>query len=136
MNFDLHARMRSDPHFDLEAKLDPIGVDLGVEGALSATLGAIQGKVSEIPIRVRIPFLRRRPVMVASIGGFRVSTRPVGLAVEKGRLHIGGVVGQDGMRVVARGHVKCETEAESHGRLIGRAGELKLNFADEEESAS
>jgi hypothetical protein len=132
MKFDVHARMKSDPAFDLQAKLDPIDVNLGLEGALSATIGAISGKVTEIPVWVQIPFLAKRR-LVASIGGFGVSIRPIGLTVDKGRLQVKGVVGVDGLGATAKGGLKCETEVDAKGKFIGKAGNLKLNFTEDEE---
>jgi hypothetical protein len=135
MKFDVHARMQSSPAFDVQAKLDPMGVDLGFEGALSAAIGALSGTVGVIPIRVRIPFLRRRPV-VASVGGFNVSVRPIQLNVEKARLQARGIIGTDGIRGAAHCDVSCQTEMDARGRFVGRAGNIHLNFTEDSEEQS
>ncbi len=132
MKFDVHARMKSDPAFDLQAKLDPIEVNLGLEGAISATIGSIVAKVTEIPVHVQIPFLARRQ-LVATIGGFGVSTKPIGIKMDKGRLRVKGVVGVGGLTAKAKGGMKCDTELDAKGKFIGKAGNVKLNFTEDEE---
>jgi hypothetical protein len=131
MKFNLHALARSNPEFDIQGKLDPLSVDLGLQGALSATIGAISGTVSEIPIRVRIPFLKHGDRKVASVGGFTVHLRPFDIAVKNASIHAKGTLGTDGIRGVAHASVKCQTEVDSKGTFVGKAGNVKLDFTEE-----
>lgn len=131
MKFDLHALMRSHPEFDIQGKLDPVSVDLGLQGALSATIGAISGAVSEIPIRVRIPFLKHGHRTVASVGGFKVHLRPFDVAVRNASLHAKGTVGAEGIRGAGHVSVKCQTEMDAKGTFVGKAGNVRLDFAEE-----
>ncbi len=130
MKFKVQALMRSHPEFDVQGKLNPMEVDLGLQGALSATIGVISGAVGEIPVRFQIPFLHRRRV-VASVGGFNVTLKPVEIQIEKAGMHVKGMFGAGGIQGAVQGKVNCQTEMDTHGHFSGKAGTMQLDFPEE-----
>ena len=133
MKFNVNALMRSHPEIDVQGKLEPLAVDLGFEGGLSAVVGAISGAVGEIPIRIRIPFLRRGNLTVASLGGFTVNLHPIGVDVRNAHLKGQAIIGRDGIAGEGRCAVRCETEMNAKGTFVGKAGNIRLNFEGDED---
>jgi hypothetical protein len=132
MKFNVRALMRSNPEIDFQGKLEPLAVDCGFEGGLSAVIGAISGSVGEIPIRLRIPFLKRGNLTVASVGGFTVKTHPIDVDVRRAHLNGRAVLGPEGIAGAGRCAVRCETEVDAKGTFVGKAGNIRLNFEGEE----
>jgi hypothetical protein len=134
VKFNMNALMKSHPEIDFRAKLEPLSVDMGLEGGLSAVVGALSGAVGEIPIRMRIPFLRRGNLTVASVGGFEAKLNPFGVDIRRAHLNGQVVLGRDGgIKGEGRCAVRCETEMNAKGNFVGKAGNIRLNFEGDED---
>jgi len=133
MKFKTFWKMRSSPNFKVNADMEPIGLDAGLEGAFEAGVGAISASIGEIPVKVAIPFLKRRgKILVASVGGFKVKLDPFHVKLDCARLHLKGVLGQGGIKGSMECKVACRTEADMSGEVTGKPGILKLDLGEEE----
>src|ERR1035437_6462966 len=92
MKFKTHAMMRSNPDFDVDAFLEPVSFNFEVTGSFFGQIGKISASVDKIPIRLAIPFLKRKQQMltVASIGGFNVKINPMQIQIEKANVQANG----------------------------------------------
>ncbi len=135
MKFKSHGLIKGSPEFEVCATSGPVGVKAAVEGSGKAVLGPFDATVGEIPIRVRIPFLRGRGGVrrVASIGGFGVRLDPFEVAAEGFGVRFDGVLGIDGMRCDLKGAVACKMEMDLSGDLPGKVAKASLELADGED---
>jgi hypothetical protein len=124
MRFKGRAVMRSAPDFALDAELDPIAFSAAATGSLFGHVGEISAVVSDIPIRLSIPFLRGRGhlLSVGSIGSMTFTIRPLQMTIERAGVETTGVLGVKGLRGRASGKIGCETEMTVSGVASGRAG--------------
>lgn len=133
MKFKTFWKMRSSPDFKVDADMEPIGIDAGIEGAFEAAIGAISASVGAIPVRVAVPFLKRRgKVLVASVGGFKARIDPMHLKLGCARAQIKGTLGEKGIKGKMDFKVACRTEADMCGEVTGRPGAIRLDFGEEE----
>ena len=135
MKFKGHAHMASSPGIALDAKLGPVGFDTALSGALELSLGAIAGVIEEFPIRMAIPFLKRRggPVVVATLGAFKAHLKPMTARVATETLHLKGTVGTHGIEGRLEGQVACKTEMDVHGQVGGKLGSVVLNLGTDDD---
>lgn len=135
MKFNSRIAMESRPDFHLDGVLAPLGFDASLHGGCHATLDSVSLTVGEVPIRLAIPFLkRRRPPVFVSIGRFKATLGPLRLTTEGMHFELKGVVGTDGIRGEAKGGVDCETEMRVDGDIRGQAGKLTVEFDEAEDS--
>lgn len=133
MKFKTFWKMRSSPDFKVDADMEPIGIDAGIEGAFEAAIGAISASVGAIPVKVAVPFLKRgRKVLVASVGGFKVRVDPVHLKLDCAKGHIKGTLGEKGIKGKMDFKVACRTEADMCGEVTGRPGAIRFDLGEEE----
>ena len=130
MKFKVFGRMQSCPAIKLDTRIDPLDFNINVKGAFNGKVGPFSADIGEIPIRLAIPFLRRRPV-IASIGGFPIGLDRFQIDVEKAALDLKGVLGLKGIHASVDTAVDCSTEIDLKGDVRGRVGLSHLDLGDE-----
>jgi hypothetical protein len=133
MRFKTYAAMESHPDFDVEARLDPIDFNARVHGSCEVTVDSVSVDVGEIPIRVAIPFLKRRakyPVL-ASVGGFRIAFSPFRVRTKGMTVQLEGVLGTKGIVGKMNGKIDCKTEMKADGKLVGRVGTFTVELGED-----
>jgi hypothetical protein len=135
MKFKGHARMGSNPSFTVDAKVEPLGFESSLAGAIEGMIGAMAASIGEIPIRLTIPFLKRRgaPPVVATVGGIAVKLRPLSVKVGAESLHMKGILGTKGIEGKVGCQVACRTEMEVEGRVGGKLGSVVLQLGSDDE---
>ncbi len=134
MKFKAYAQMKSCPGFDLVTKFDPLDFETTIGGAFQARLGPFSADISEIPIRMTIPFMKRcHSPVIASIGGIKLGLDSFNLSVDKVAMNLKGVVGKDGIKANMHAKVDCETTMEVDGIASGRIGLSHLDLGGDDE---
>ncbi|TAN74303.1 MAG: hypothetical protein EPN14_09340 [Gallionella sp.] len=119
MKFRAFGRMQSCPSISLDTTINPLDFETSLHGSFHGELGPFKGYVGEIPIRLAIPFLKRKPV-IASIGGFPLSLDRFQVNVNKAGLDLKGVIGSEGIKAKVHSKVECSTEMKLEGRVSGQ----------------
>ncbi len=136
MNFKTRIAMESFPGFHVDAGLDPMDFRASVRGSCEATVDSVSLRVSAIPLRMAIPFLKRRrryPVL-GSVGGFQITLSPLHLKVGEMGLKLDGVLGTKGIAGRMDGKIDCKTEMHVDGHLAGKVGTVTLEFDHAEQA--
>ena len=136
MNFKAHGVMRSDPSFKTKVRIDPMEFDAKADGSFDLEVGDLFVYIGEIGVRFAIPFMRprRRLPMVASIGGFRIRTRPFSVRSAGIGVHVYGVLGKDkGVKGDVDIDVSCKTEMDVEGNLPVKLGRVQVDLCDADE---
>jgi len=134
MKFKAHAGMRSNPGFSLSNKLDPVGVSAHLQGTVSAEVGAVTIGIQEIPVRMRIPFLKRpgHLLVLGTVGPASIKVDPVTLSLKELSLQCGGVLGdKHGIVIKTDGNVTCKTEMDAEGVASGTIGVGSIDLGPE-----
>jgi hypothetical protein len=107
------------PDFHLKAKTGPLAFKLEGDAAIELRTGEIYCGVEEIPIRVRVPFLRRHHgrVLVASVGPFGCKLQPLELKLKLLGARIAGVVGPDGLDGTLDGKIGLKMEVDVAAKI-------------------
>lgn len=134
MKFNAAGVMQSCPKFATDIKTGPLDFEGTASATLEGSVSNIDVSVQEIPIRLTIPFLRRkkRHIVVASIGGLKVKLNPFGIKMEIGNVTVKGLLGAKGIELKTDTHVTCKTEMKVKGEMHGKAGVLNIDFGDED----
>lgn len=132
MKFKVFGRMRSCPSVKLDTDISPLDFKTSINGHFYGELGPFAAQVGEIPIRMTIPFLKHRPVMI-SVGGFPVKLDRFQVNVEKAGLDLGGTVGLKGIHASVDSKVDCSTDMDLKGHVAGKVGLSHLDLIDDEE---
>ncbi len=130
MKFKVFGRMQSCPSIKLDTRIKPLDFNIGATGSFKGKLGPFSADIGEIPIRLAIPFLKRRPV-IASIGGFPVKLDRFQVDVDKAALELNGVLGLKGIQASVDAQIDCATDIEMKGDMTGRLGLSQLDLGDE-----
>lgn len=136
MNFKAHGVMRSDPSLKTKVRMDPMQFDAKADGSFDLEVGDLSLHIGEIGIRFAIPFMRprRRLPMVASVGGFRIRTRPFSVRSKGIGVHVYGVLGKDeGVKGDVSMDVSCKTEMDVEGNLPVKVGRVQVDLCDADE---
>jgi hypothetical protein len=134
MKFKANMQMRSNPSFTMESAISPLGFNGGIKGSFAADVGAISIGINEIPVSMRVPFLKRTKsiVLLGKVGAFKVKIDPVSLKIHEASLSAVGVLGTEkGIHVGTKAHVACQTEMETAGEVAGHLGIGSLSFGSE-----
>ncbi|MCP4605575.1 MAG: hypothetical protein GY847_34480 [Proteobacteria bacterium] len=135
MKFKSEAAMKSHPDFKVDTQVEPIAFQSSARCSFEGSLGDVSGHVDEIPVRLAIPFLKRKsgnPV-VASFGGMDFGLSPIKLKIEQALIALDGVLGTKGIRGHAEGAVKCESELDLKGELCGKkTAALTISLDDDD----
>ncbi len=131
MKIKLRGGMRSNPTVTLASRIDPIRFSGRMEGGASGTVGEIAVGLSEVPLRVRIPFLKRRHrlLVVGAIGPVQLKLDPFNLSLREIVFGGEGVLGgKEGLSVVSEAKVACQTDFHAEGVAAGGLGLGPLRF--------
>jgi hypothetical protein len=128
-----HAVMQGDPEIDLRAKTRPVEFEVRADGSLRIATGVIAAEIGEIPVKLRIPFLRRRRNLIAvgSIGGFGIRISPAEAELRPFGVHVAGVLGKDGLDCDLKGRVCCKTEFDLDGVIPGKVTRVAFDVGSE-----
>ncbi len=133
MKFKTRMKMHSTPDFKANVSMEPIGFNTVVKGSFAGALGAIAATVDEVPIRLAIPFLRRKNKLqlIGTIGGFEFKLNPVTIKLDDANVQLDGIFGTKGIRGVMDTKVACETDARMDGSVSGRLGSFNVKLEEE-----
>lgn len=135
MKFQAHGAMHSNPGLAMSNKIEPIGVSTKIHGHVTAEVGAIGVHISEIPVRLRVPFLKRKVHLhlIGTVGGFHAKVDPFSLSIKEMSVDLNGVLGdKNGITITTEGKVNCATEMDVSGALAGHIGGPSLHFGDDD----
>ena len=139
MKIKFRGTMRSNPSVALASRVGPVRFSTHVEGGASGEVGELRVAVSEVPLRLRIPFLKRRHglLLIGAVGPMELKVDPLSLALREVRLGAEGVLGgKEGLTVVTEGKVACESTLRG---LAATGGDFHLGpfrFYDDEVPAA
>ncbi len=135
MKFWAKGLMKSAPGVKASVEIDPLKVEGSVKGSFKGSVGSISAVVDEIPIRLAVPFMKRRcrPPVVATIGGFRLKLNPFTVNIEGVSFDIGGVLGTEGIKSTLDCQVACRTEMDVKGGASAKLGRLEFHLGDDTE---
>jgi len=92
--------------------------EVAASGSVELALGDVHLRFDEIPLHMRIPFLRRR-VLAGTIGPFGVHMKPVDASIRVSEMVTRGVIGgkESGVDLRVKGTCKATVEiSERSGR--------------------
>ena len=136
MKFQANGKMRSHPGFSLANKVEPFTGSGELRAGFSAEMGEVTLGITEVPIKLRIPFLKRRHavLIIGTIGPVSIKLDPFTCSVRdlsiSGEVRVGG---KEGLVVVSEGKVACNTEMTVEGAIIGDLSLGKLHLGAESE---
>ena len=131
MNLKVHGQMRSNPALAAKLRMEPMEFDTSAKGSFDVEVGALQVRVSEIPFRMTVPFLRhrRRPPLVGSIGGFQFGLKPFHVKTKGLAVQVKGIV--KGLAGEIDAKVACKTDMDVEGQVHGKLGRLQIDLEEE-----
>jgi hypothetical protein len=134
MKFNAKAFMKSNPDFHINGKLDPIAFNTSINGEMNISVDKIKLHISQIPIKVKIPFLKRKsePKVIGVIGGFNVSVDPFSFKVHGEGVHLNGTIGQKGITGEMDCSVKCSSEGVIKGETVGMKAKINMMLEDDQ----
>lgn len=132
MKFKVLGRMQSCPSVKLDTDISPLDFKTSVNGSFYGELGPFAAQIGEIPIRMTIPFLKHRPIMI-SVGGFPIKLDRFQVNVEKAALDLKGTVGLKGIHASVESKIDCSTEMDLKGIVTGKVGLSHLDLLEDEE---
>jgi hypothetical protein len=113
MNFQAKAQIHSSPGVELVNRLAPFRCSAHVHGQVSAETGAIIVHLAEIPVAVRIPFLKRRAALITigTAGPAKLKVDPITCSLKELSFHCDATVGdKEGLTLVTEGKMQCSSE--------------------------
>ncbi len=125
MKMKIRGGMHGHPSVTLASRFEPIRFSSRVEGGAGGGVGEITVSLNEIPLRLRIPFLkrRRRLLTIGALGPVRLKLDPFHLSLREVSFGAEGVLGgKDGLSVVSEGKVACQTDFHAEGVAGGGFG--------------
>lgn len=137
MKFQARGTMRSHPGFTLANKVEPFSLSAQVKGGVSGEVGAVKLGIGEVPVKLRIPFLKRcHPVLViGTIGPVSVKLDPFTCSIKDlavtGDVWVGG---KQGLVVMTEGKVVCSTDMAVDGVLTGNVSLGQVHLGAEPEA--
>jgi len=134
MAFSTRLDIAGNPEFEVNLKAAPLDFQLAGEASLGFTSGPISGHVEPIPIRVRVPFMKGSHALVtaASIGPFGVHLHDINATVRAFGVHVGGVLGKEGIDCDLAGAVRCAMGVDINGKMPGKVVEAAIKAVLEE----
>jgi len=136
MNFKAHGVMRSDPSFKTKVRMDPMQFDVKADSSFDLEIGDLSLHIGEINVRFAIPFMRPRQQlpMIATIGDFRVRSKPFSVRSKGIGVHVYGVLGKDeGLEGNVDMDVSCKTEMDVEGTLPIKVGRVQVDLCEADE---
>jgi hypothetical protein len=132
MKFKVFGRMQSCPSLKLETDIQPLDFKTSLNGHFHGELGPFSAYIGEIPIRLTVPFLKRRPIMM-SVGAFPVKLDRFAVNVEKAALDVNGTLGLKGIHASVDSKIDCSTDMDLKGEVTGKVGLSHLELGEEAE---
>ena len=111
-----HIAVAAHPDVNLRVKMKPFEFEIGGEGSFTLTTGDTHFSVEEIPVRVAIPFLKRR-VIAGSVGPFGVHIKPFEAQFRAFGIDARGVFGKETAEAEVHVTGNCKAEIELSGTL-------------------
>ncbi|HEY2662139.1 MAG TPA: hypothetical protein VGI79_20635 [Caulobacteraceae bacterium] len=99
------------PDLSLTMRMKPLHVEFASQGAFGFAIGDVRLHLEEIPVYLRVPFLRRR-VLAGSVGPFGVHLKPLEAEVRAIGLETRGVIGREETEINLHGRGACAAEVE------------------------
>ena len=99
------------PELAANIRMQPLRFEIASRGAAEVALGDVHLHFDEIPLHLRIPFLRRR-VLAGSVGPFGVRMRPLEARIVALDAETRGVIGADEAGVDMRLEGACRATLE------------------------
>jgi hypothetical protein len=126
VKFNALGLMKSSPGFTMENHIKPLDFSAHAKGSVRAEVGAIAVDIGEIPVKVRIPFLKGRRLMtvIGSVGGTKIKVDPVTMSISEIGVTFEGILGRmgEGIHLHTEAKVACQTEMEASGEVCGKVG--------------
>ena len=115
------TRIEIAAHPDLNIRwiLKPFEFEVCGQGSFAVTTGDMDIRFDEIPVRVSVPFLRRR-LVVGSVGPFGVRIKPFEAQFRALGLDMKGKFGRKNAEVDVHAKGNCKAEIEIHGEHAGQ----------------
>ena len=134
MAFSTHLGISGNPEFDVKLKTAPLDFHIDGKTSLAFSTGPISGHVGEIPVRVRIPFLKHDHgyVVAASVGPFAAHLHEINATVRAFGVEIGGVLGRKGIEADVAGNVRCCMQVDVNGKMPGKVVEAAVKAVFDE----
>jgi hypothetical protein len=125
MKMKIRGAMHGHPSVTLASRFDPVRFSTRLEGGASAGVGEIAVGLNEIPLRLRIPFLKRRHrlLTIGTLGPVRLKFDPLHVSLREISFAAEGVLGgKEGLSVVSEGKMACQTDFHAEGVAGGGFG--------------
>lgn len=132
MKFNIRGRMQSAPSITLDTHIDPLAFKLSMQGRFRGELGPFHASIGEFPVRMAIPFLKRRRPIIVTIGSIPLELGRFQFNLENAALDGSGVVGQEGIQATINAKIDCTTDMDLKGKATGRVGVSHLDLGDDE----
>ncbi len=130
MNFQAQGSMRSNPGVALSNRVSPLQCSAQIHGKAAGEVGAVSVRMEQIPVRLRIPFLRRSaPILVGTVGPAEFKMDPFTWSL--GEFSIGcnaQLGGKEGFVITTEGKVACATDMTMEGAATGDIGLGSIHF--------
>jgi hypothetical protein len=113
MNFKSRLNVAMNPDLKVNARIRPFEFSVRGGGKLDVTTGPIHAEVGVVPVRVALPFMRGRRVVLASFGPFDFTMKPITFSVHSAEVRVDGKIGGEeeiDARLDLQG--KCRSEIE------------------------
>jgi hypothetical protein len=123
MIFKSRLNVALNPHLDLHGRMLPVDFAVRGGGRLDVATGTIHARLDGVPVRVAMPFMRNRRVVLATVGPFDLTIKPVSLTLQSSEVHaegrIGGEEGIEGnLDIRGQCHAEITGAGESDVRSI------------------
>lgn len=134
MTFSTQLGISGNPEFDIKVRAAPLDFRIGAEASLEVGAGPVSAHVDQIPVRVRVPFLKHDQgyVVAATIGPFGVHVKEIHARVRAFGVDIGGVLGREGIDADVAGVVRCAMQVDLNGKLPAKMIEAAVKAVIEE----
>ncbi|HEX3754715.1 MAG TPA: hypothetical protein VHV26_06530 [Rhizomicrobium sp.] len=116
MTDKFHLEFSGHPDLNLRVKMKPIQFDFACQGAASLAVSDVRLHFDQIPMHMRIPFLKRR-VLAGSIGPFGVHLKPFDVNLRAIGVETRGTIGREETELHLQGTGACKAEVEISGKL-------------------
>jgi hypothetical protein len=116
MIFKSRLNVALNPDVKLHARTQAVEFAARGGGTVDVMTGPIDAEVGVVPVRVALPFMPGRRVVLASFGPFRFAMKPIKLSIHSGDLQVSGKIGgEEGIDARVELQGKCRAEIEAAG---------------------
>jgi hypothetical protein len=116
MIFKSRLNVAANPDIKLHLDARPVEFAMRGSGTLSVKTSPIHAEVGIVPVRVAMPFMRGRRVVLASFGPFHFTLKPITFAIQSAEIHTDGKFGgAEGIDAHVDVQGKCRAEIHAEG---------------------